>query len=134
MISPDTSEWFTKTLNELKECLLKVNIGNSLFKIAIVIIGIIYLALYYNQSLNGRYSLVDKNEHIIIDHRTGILYLSDIKKHRTYMLDQVDSTFRVKTLVQLGLTDKEDKDILMKQQENEKFNPEDYEPVNPPKR
>lgn len=37
------------------------SIFDSLFKIAVIVLGIVYVALYYNQSLNGRYIVVDKD-------------------------------------------------------------------------
>jgi hypothetical protein len=70
--------------------------GKYLFKIAIVIIGIIYMALYYKQSLNRRYSLVEKDEIAIIDNRTGIIYIPNYKgENKTIMiLYQVNGTYR----------------------------------------
>jgi hypothetical protein len=71
--------------------------GNSLFKLAIVIIGLIYLALYYNQTLNGRYRVVDKNNFppTIIDTRTGIYYCSNVSNREVaIMVDQVKGIMR----------------------------------------
>jgi hypothetical protein len=77
--------------------------NNSLFKIAIVIIGVIYIALYYNQSSNKRYSFVGKDSGSIMDSRTGIIYWVSYEKENNtvIILDQVNGTIRALPLKRL---------------------------------
>lgn len=72
---------------------------DSIFKIAIIIIGIAYLILSYNQSLNGRYMVMDRNEWTILNTRTGIVYCT-VKGKDTIVLDQVKGIILFKPLEQ----------------------------------
>ncbi len=70
------------------------SIFDSLFKIVVIVLGIVYVALYYDHSLNGRYIVVDKSAFppTILDTRYGIYYSLDGELH--IIADQVKGIIR----------------------------------------